>query len=249
MIALQATASFLKRGPYVRPKMSSEDAPLALVVVGNTTTEGRIRSIMKHQGWRTEICGDGDKAVDEFVRLRPDMVILSLDIPSMDGHIAALEMRETDYNARIAIVTSRTRQEKAEDAAYSAGAVGLLVTPLTQSVFDEQWDSMMGDIPEAPGLADLDEIYPEVEESEMPLLPPMPPEMPPMPEAVEMPSGEPPESELEEPPKKKRKWLRRIVLLAVISGGAAAGAHYAGLVDLSEYFAALESYFPWFSLS
>ena len=249
MIALQATASFLKRGPYVRPKMSSEDAPLALVVVGNTTTEGRIRSIMKHQGWRTEICGDGDKAVDEFVRLRPDMVILSLDIPSMDGHIAALEMRETDYNARIAIVTSRTRQEKAEDAAYSVGAVGLLVTPLTQSVFDEQWESMMGDIPEAPGLSDLDELYPEVEESEMPLLPPMPPEMPPMPEAVEMPSGEPPESELEEPPKKKRKWLRRIVLLAVISGGAATGAHYAGLVDLSEYFAALESYFPWFSLS
>ena len=244
MIALQATAPFLKRGPYVRPKMSSEEAPLALVVVGNPTTEGRIRSIMKHQGWRTEICSDGDKAVDEFVRLRPDMVILSLDLPSMDGHIAALEMRETDYSARIAIVTSRTRQEKAEDAAYSAGAVGLLVTPLTQSVFDEQWDSMMGDIPEAPGLADLDEIYPEVEETEMPLLPPMPPEMPPMPEAVEMPSGEPLEPEPEEPPKKKRKWLRRIVLLAVISGGAAAGAHYAGFVDLSEYFAALEPYFP-----
>ena len=224
--------------------MTSDEQPLALVVIGNHTTEGRIRSIMKHQGWRTEICGDGDKAVDEFVRLRPDMVILSLDIPSMDGHIAALEMRETDYNARIAIVTSRTRQEKAEDAAYSVGAVGLLVTPLTQSVFDEQWDSMMGDIPEAPGLSDLDELYPEVEESEMPLLPPMPPEMPPIPEAVEMPSGEPLEPESEETPKKKRKWLRRIVLLAVISGIAAAGAHYAGLVDLSEYFAALEPYFP-----
>ena len=244
MIALQATAPFLKRGPYVRPKMSSEEAPLALVVVGNPTTEGRIRSIMKHQGWRTEICSDGDKAVDEFVRLRPDMVILSLDLPSMDGHIAALEMRETDYSARIAIVTSRTRQEKAEDAAYSAGAVGLLVTPLTQSVFDEQWDSMMGDIPEAPGLSDLDELYPEVEESEMPLLPPMPPEMPPMPEAVEMPSGEPLEPEPEEPPKKKRKWLRRILLLLVISGAGAVGAHYAGFADLTEYLPLLEEYLP-----
>ena len=244
MIALQATASFLKRGAYVHLKMSSEEAPLALVVVGNPTTEGRIRSIMKHKGWRTEICGDGDKAVDEFVRLRPDMVIMSLDLPSMDGHIAALEMRETDYSARITIVTSRTGKEKAEDAAYSTGAVGVLVSPLTQSVFDEQWDSMMGDIPEAPGLSDLDELYPEAEEPEMPPIPPMPPEMPPMPEAVEMPSGEHLEPEPEEPPKKKRKWLRRIVLLAVISGIAAAGAHYADLVDLSEYFAALEPYFP-----
>jgi CheY-like chemotaxis protein len=199
---------------------------------------------MKHQGWRTEICGDGDKAVDEFVRLRPDMVIMSLDLPSMDGHIAALEMRETDYSARITIVTSRTGKEKAEDAAYSTGAVGVLVTPLTQSVFDEQWDSMMGDIPEAPGLSDLDELYPEAEESEMPLLPPMPPMMAPVPEAVEMPGLASPQPEPEEPPKKKRKWLRRIVLLVVISGVAAAGAHYAGLVNLSDYFAALEPYFP-----
>ncbi|GIT75356.1 MAG: hypothetical protein Ct9H300mP30_4180 [Methanobacteriota archaeon] len=32
--------------------MSDEDQPLALVVVGHATPEGRIRSIMKHQGWR-----------------------------------------------------------------------------------------------------------------------------------------------------------------------------------------------------
>ena len=223
--------------------MSNEEQPLALVVVGNATTEGRIRSIMKHQGWRTEFCGDGDKAVDEYVRLQPDLVFLALDIPSMDGHIAALEMRETDYSARIAIVTSRSGTAKAGDAAYSAGAVGVLVTPLTQSVFDEQWETMMGEIPPAPGLADLDELYPEVEEAETPVLP-MPPLMPPMPETVEMPGSALPQSEPEEPPKKKRKWLRRIVLLVVISGGAATGAHYAGLVDLSEYFAALESYFP-----
>jgi len=198
---------------------------------------------MKHQGWRTEFCGDGDKAVDEYVRLQPDLVFLALDIPSMDGHIAALEMRETDYSARIAIITSRSGTTVARDAAYSAGAVGVLVTPLTQSVFDEQWEGMMGDVPPAPGLADLDELYPEVEEAEMPELP-MPPPMPLMPETVEMPAPISSQPETEEPPKKKRKLLRRIILLAVILGGAAAGAHYAGLVDLSEYFAILEPYFP-----
>jgi CheY-like chemotaxis protein len=223
--------------------MSNEEQPLALVVVGNATTEGRIRSIMKHQGWRTEFCGDGDKAVDEYVRLQPDLVFLALDIPSMDGHIAALEMRETDYSARIAIVTSRSGTAKARDAAYSTGAVGVLVTPLTQSVFDEQWETMMGEIPPAPGLADLDELYPEVEEAETPVLP-MPPLMPPMPETVEMPELASSQSEPEEPPKKKRKWLRRIVLLVVISVIAAVGAHYGGLIDLSEYFGTLEKFFP-----
>ena len=237
------TAPFLKRDPHVGVKMSIEEQPLALVVVGNATTEGRIRSIMKHQGWRTEFCGDGDKAVDEYVRLQPDLVFLALDIPSMDGHIAALEMRETDYSARIAIITSRSGTAVARDAAYSAGAVGVLVTPLTQSVFDEQWEGMMGDVPPAPGLADLDELYPEVEEAEIPELP-MPPLMPLMPETVEMPASTSPQPEPEESPKKKRKWLRRIVLLVVISGIAAAAAHYGGLIDLSEYFATLEPYLP-----
>ena len=214
------TASFLKRDPHVGVKMSNEEQPLALVVVGNATTEGRIRSIMKHQGWRTEFCGDGDKAVDEYVRLQPDLVFLALDIPSMDGHIAALEMRETDYSARIAIVTSRLGAAKAGDAAYSAGAVGVLVTPLTQSVFDEQWEAMMGKIPPAPGLADLDELYPEIEEAEMPVLP-FPPLMPPMPETVEIPSGVAPEPE---PPAKKGGRGRKLLILLILAA-AAIGAY------------------------
>ena len=224
--------------------MSDEDQPLALVVVGNATTEGRIRSIMKHQGWRTEICGDGDKAVDEYVKLQPDLVLLALDLPSMAGHIAALEMRETDYSARIAIISSRSGASKARDAAYSVGAVGVLITPLTQSVFDEQWDAVLGEIPPAPGLADLDALYPEVEDEEPTM--PMPPLMPPMPELVEIPSEETPEtgSEPEEQPKKKRKWLRRILLLLAISIIGAMGAHYAGLVDLIEYLPILEEYIP-----
>ena len=224
--------------------MSDEDQPLALVVVGNATTEGRIRSIMKHQGWRTEICGDGDKAVDEYVRLEPDLVLLALDLPSMDGHIAALEMRETDYSARIAIISSRSGASKARDAAYSVGAVGVLVTPLTQSVFDEQWDAMLGEVPPAPGLADLDELYPEVEDDNPTI--PMPLPMPPMPESVEIPSENTPGTDPgpEEQPKKKRKWLRKILIFLLISVIGAAGAHYAGLADLTEYLPILEEYLP-----
>ena len=182
---------------------------------------------MKHQGWRTEFCGDGDKAVDEYVRLQPDLVFLALDIPSMNGHIAALEMRETDYSARIAIITSRSGTAKAGDAAYSAGAVGVLVTPLTQSVFDEQWEAMMGEIPPAPGLADLDELYPEVEEAETPVLP-MPPLMPPMPEAVEMPSEDAPEPEITT---KKRGWGRRITILIVLAAVGAQVGVYLEYID------------------
>ena len=223
--------------------MSSAEQPLALVVVGNATVEGRLRSILKNQGWKTETCGDGDKAVDEFVDLRPKLVFLSLDIPSMDGHLAALEMRESDYEARIVFGSSRQRITTARNAAYSAGAVAVLETPLTQSVFDENWDSIMGDIPPAPGLADLDELYPEPDEPEFPPMP-IPPVMPVMPEAVVMPEAQTPVTAPTEKPKKKGKWLKRIFFLLVISIAGAGGAHYGGFVDLTAYLPILEDYLP-----
>ena len=223
--------------------MSSDEQPFALVVVGNATVEGRLRSILKNQGWKTETCGDGDKAVDEFVDLRPKLVFLSLDIPSMDGHLAALEMRESDYEARIVFVSSRQRITTARNAAYSAGAVAVLETPLTQSVFDENWDSIMGDIPPAPGLADLDELYPEPDEPEFPPMP-IPPVMPVMPEAVVMPEAQTPVTAPTEKPKKKGKWLKRILVLLILATSGAVVAHYFDFVDLTEYMPALEEYLP-----
>jgi len=223
--------------------MSADESKTALIVIGNSITEGRLQMILRKRGWLSKVVKDGDKAVDEFVALRPDLVFLAVDIPTLDGHVAALEMRESDPKARIVFVSSRGRINLAEDAAYSAGAVGVLMTPLTDSSIEESWSSWMGKIPEAPGLTDLDALYPTLEDPEPspPLLPPLP-SMPPLPGAPT-----PPMENIELPPimptepahmtaltKKKRKgrWLIRILLL-ILSGGAIGGAHYAGVLDLN----------------
>ena len=122
---------------YHTPCVRFEMSRVALVVVGNSILEGRLRNIMSRRGWSVEICQDGDKAVDEYVRLEPELVFLTLDLPTMDGHIAALEMRETDPKARIIFVSSKTRLSKTQDAAYSSGAVLTLVTPVAFSDIDE----------------------------------------------------------------------------------------------------------------
>ena len=180
---------------YHTPCVRFEMSRVALVVVGNSILEGRLRNIMSRRGWSVEICHDGDKAVDEYVRLEPELVFLTLDLPTMDGHIAALEMRETDPKARIIFVSSKTRLSKTQDAAYSSGAVLTLVTPVAFSDIDEKWEEIMGDIPEAPGLPDLDALYPELEEP-TPILPPLP-ELPPLPTLPE------PQTVIEKPNKKR----------------------------------------------
>jgi CheY-like chemotaxis protein len=235
------TASFINDPFRVVMSMSADEPKTALIVVGNPITEGQLQLLLHKRGWKSEITKDGDRAVDQFVALRPDMVFIAVDIPTLDGHVAALEMRESDSNARIVFVASRGGMALAEDAAYSAGAVGVLQTPFSTSSVEEVWEGWMGRIPEAPGLSDLDALYPTLKEAE-PELPPLPP-LPGMPlappsavEGVEMPSAIttapiPPPT----PSKSNRKirWLVRLVLLLIIAGGAIGGAHYAGLIDLN----------------
>jgi CheY-like chemotaxis protein len=225
--------------------MSEDEPKTALIVVGNPITEGQLQLLLRKRGWKAEITKDGDRAVDQFVALRPDMVFIAVDIPTLDGHVSALEMRESDSKARIVFVASRGGMALAEDAAYSAGAVGVLQTPFSTSSVEEVWEGWMGRIPEAPGLSDLDALYPTLREAE-PELPPLPPlpGMPPAPgavtappagvEGVEMPPTITP-TPLPNPSKPKRKirWVVRLVLLLIIAGGAIGGAHYAGLIDLN----------------
>ena len=186
---------------------------------------------MSQRGWDSQICDDGDKAVDEYVKIKPNMVFLGLNLPTMDGHVAALEIRESDPEARVVFVVSKSRLAKANDAAFSAGAVSVLVTPLTRADIDQQWVLMNGPIPNAPGLADLDALYPELEE-EPQTLPPLP--APPFPESNgEIDAPPSPTIPLPEPPKpkKKRRLLRILIILAVFGAIGLGGASYLGLAE------------------
>ncbi len=137
-----------------------------LIAVDNRITSRRLKSVMSNKGFKVQICEDGDKAVDEYVKIRPNIIFLGIDLPTLDGHIAALEIRESDRNARIVFVSSRTRKNKAEDAAYSSGAVANLTTPISKSDIEKNWELIQGTIPEAPGLADLDKLYPDLDKLE-----------------------------------------------------------------------------------
>ena len=111
--------------------MTTEESNTALVVVGNPIIEGHLKRVLHKRGWSIDVCGDGDSAVDRYVQLRPALVFIPLDIPTLDGHVAALEMREADSSARIVFVHSQGRKMIAEAVAYSSGAVGVVVTPIT----------------------------------------------------------------------------------------------------------------------
>ena len=177
----------------------------------------------RNEGFATQVCEDGDLAVDEYIKLDPELVVMSLDIPSLDGHLAALEMREHGGDSRILFIAPNRLRELAVHATYSAGAVGWLAKPVSQAQLDEIWDQVLGPIPEAPGLEDLDELYPEdrikpqPDEIQLPPIDELPP-LEPLPALAELPAIEPEVVEAARPKKRGKKLLLLLVLIGLGAG-------------------------------
>ncbi len=140
--------------------VDDEEAPTVLLVDNNQMSLHRLSMIFKQREFNVATCDDGDKAVDEYIRLDPELVVMSLDIPSMDGHLAALEMREHAKDCRILFCAPKHQAKLAQDATHSAGAIGWVEKPITAASIESIWHLVLGPIPEAPGLEDLDKIHP-----------------------------------------------------------------------------------------
>ena len=154
--------------------VEDEEAPTVLIVDNNQMSLHRLTAIFRQREFNVVTCEDGDKAVDEYIRLDPELVVMSLDIPSMDGHLAALEMREHGKECRILFSAPKRQAQLAQDATHSAGAIGWVEKPITAAAIESIWSLVLGPVPEAPGLEDLDSIHPveemiEVEEDIAPL--------------------------------------------------------------------------------
>lgn len=154
--------------------VEDEEAPTVLIVDNNQMSLHRLTAIFRQREFNVVTCEDGDKAVDEYIRLDPELVVMSLDIPSMDGHLAALEMREHGKECRILFSAPKRQAQLAQDATHSAGAIGWVEKPITATAIESIWSLVLGPIPEAPGLEDLDSIHPveemiEIEEDIAPL--------------------------------------------------------------------------------
>ena len=201
--------------------VEDEEAPTVLLVDNNQMSLHRLTNIFRQREFNVVTCDDGDKAVDEYIRIDPELVVLALDIPSMDGHLAALEMREHGKDCRILFSAPKRQAQIAHDATHSAGAIGWVEKPITASSIDSIWDLVLGPIPEAPGLQDLDTIHPveemiqiEKDEGPMPL---------PLPEIAPLPINPLPVVERAVQKKKSSKAKRLIIFLVIFNGLGAAG--------------------------
>jgi DNA-binding NarL/FixJ family response regulator len=120
-----------------------------------------LRRSMVDQGFDV-VCeaSDGLEAVDAAFRLRPDVILMDVTMPEMDGVEATRRIRQSLAETRVVMLTMHADQDVLANA-IRAGASGYLVKDCsTDEIADAVRMAATGDTPISPQLAAsmLDEV-------------------------------------------------------------------------------------------
>ena len=102
--------------------------PKVLVVDDAAFMRMRCSRVLTEQGFEVVEAADGALGVAAYAECRPDVVLLDVTMPKMDGLAALKEIRRIDPEARVAMVTAMAQQGVVVEA-LKAGAKDFVVKP------------------------------------------------------------------------------------------------------------------------
>ncbi len=109
--------------------MENMDQPLILIVEDEKDIARFIELELQAEGYRTEVAYDGITGLSRFREVNPNLVVLDLMLPVMDGLEVARRIRKTS-NVPILILTAKDRVEDRVEG-LDAGADDYLVKPFS----------------------------------------------------------------------------------------------------------------------
>jgi DNA-binding NarL/FixJ family response regulator len=97
-----------------------------LIVDDHETFRSTARQLLEAEGFEVVgEAGDGASALEGFARLKPDLVLLDVHIPDMDGFEIARRLSENGHRAAVVLTSSRDASEFGS-LVRSCGALGFI---------------------------------------------------------------------------------------------------------------------------
>jgi CheY-like chemotaxis protein len=107
-------------------------APLVLVVDDYVDSREMFCELLGMAGYRVEEAGDGAEAVDKASTLLPDLVLMDLSLPVLDGWEATRQLKDDPRTRHIPVVAlTGHRLEGGAQEASALGYQGVLSKPCT----------------------------------------------------------------------------------------------------------------------
>lgn len=111
--------------------MATSKKPTVLLVDDDSMMRSVLKIILKSEGYREiDEASNGEEAIAQCLRLRPDLVLLDINMPKMTGLQALEGIRQASPTSRVLMVSAESTLDKVDEA-LKKGAAGFVVKPIT----------------------------------------------------------------------------------------------------------------------
>lgn len=103
-----------------------------------------LQFLMKKGGFETSVARDGDEALLEVERFRPDLVLLDVMMPRRDGYEVCQQLRSSGWNdLKIVMLTAKGREAEVTKG-LAVGADAYVTKPFSTSELVETVTRLLG---------------------------------------------------------------------------------------------------------
>ena len=121
------------------PAQAPQPAPLVLVIDDDGMMRMLVREALESGGFRVEEAEDGEQGLALFPALRPDVVLLDVVMPGMDGFDTCAALRRLPAGARVPVLMMTGLDDTASvNRAYEVGATDFVTKPIAWPILSHR---------------------------------------------------------------------------------------------------------------
>jgi len=110
-----------------------------LVIEDNEQNLYLVRFILERSGYEVFAAMDGESGIETAASIRPDLILLDIQLPGMDGHAVARTLRQNDELADTPIVAVTSYAMPGDrEKTIEAGCNGYIEKPIDPNTFMTQ---------------------------------------------------------------------------------------------------------------
>ena len=126
------------------PRQPLAESPKVLVVDNEHYIRMLAKAAMEQSGFEVVTAGDGKEALEVFEATRPDIVLLDMSMPVMDGFTACAKLRELPHGKHVPILIMTGFDDfDSIKQAYEIGATDFVVKPINWMILNHRIEYML----------------------------------------------------------------------------------------------------------
>ena len=120
-------------------------APRVLVVDDDPSLRLLMHETLAKAGFDVREAASGEEAVEQCCEYSPDLVLLDINMPQMDGITACRNMREQSQREFPIIMVTSVDDADSIQRAFAAGATDFILKPVNWPLFQRRLDSVLAE--------------------------------------------------------------------------------------------------------